>query len=82
MLYLQTQKGKLKVAKGKTLRNLCDKEFNLWDDQENFGIHTRVGYRSKYDGDVIELDLCCDCFDIMIDKLIPKCKLNPVIINQ
>lgn len=44
------------MAKGKTSCNLCGKEFDEWDEQESFGIHTRVGYGSKFDGDDIELD--------------------------
>lgn len=44
------------MAKGRTLCNLCGKEFDEWDEQEGFGIHTRVGYGSKFDGDDVELD--------------------------
>lgn len=60
--------------------NLCGKEFDNWDSQESFGIHTgKIGYGSKHDGDKLELDLCCDCFDKVIDDLIPKCKISPLI---
>lgn len=66
------------MAKGKTICNLCGNEFNEWDELENFGIHTRVGYGSKFDGNDIELDLCCNCFDKLIDRLLPECKINPI----
>lgn len=60
--------------------NLCGKEFDIWDSQENLGIHTgTIGYGSGHDGDKLELDLCCDCFDKVIDDLIPKCKISPLI---
>lgn len=63
----------------KTVCNVCGKEFDIWDRQEAFGFHSHVGYGSKFDGDHIELDLCCDCFDNLMDELIPKCVHNPVV---
>lgn len=69
------------MAKGKTLCNLCGKEFDIWDEQEEFGIHTRPGYGSQYDGDDVDLDLCCRCFDRLMNKLIPMCKLDPLVKN-
>lgn len=70
------------MAKGKTLCNLCGKEFNELDKQEGFGIHTRVGYGSKFDGGDVELDLCCKCFDKMMYRLLPECKINPITENN
>ena len=32
----------------------------------------------KFDGDSIDLDICCDCFDKLMDKFIPMCKINPI----
>ena len=58
--------------------NVCAKEFDVWDRQEDFGFHYRVGYGSKYDGDKIDLDLCCRCFDDVFEKILPKCKINPL----
>lgn len=69
------------MAKGKTLCNLCSKEFNEWDEQENFGIHTRVGYGSRFDGDNIDLDLCCECFDKLMGRLVSECKIKPITEN-
>lgn len=58
--------------------NVCGKEFDVFDKQENFNIHTgEIGYGSRYDGDSINLDMCCDCFDKLMEDLIPKCKINP-----
>ena len=55
--------------------NMCGKVFDMWDAQENFSIHRRLGYGTKYDGDTLELDLCCDC----IEKIIEECKVSPII---
>ena len=55
--------------------NLCGKEMDFWDVQEEFSIQSfNIGYSSKHDGDSLELDLCCDCMDELIDR----CKINPI----
>ena len=55
--------------------NLCGKEMDFWDVQEEFSIHNfNIGYGSKHDGDALELDLCCDCMDDLIDR----CKISPI----
>ena len=66
------------MAKAKTLCNVCGKEFDMWDEQEELGLHTRFGYGTTFDGDRIDLDICCDCFDKLMDKFIPMCKINPI----
>ena len=55
--------------------NMCGKAFDMWDAQENFSIHRKLGYGTKYDGDTLELDLCCDC----IEKIVEECKVSPII---
>lgn len=63
----------------KTFCNICGKEFDMWDKQEDFGFCYSVGYGSKFDGSYIDVDLCCDCFDELMDTyIIPKCKESPV----
>ena len=54
--------------------NRCGKKFDIWDMQENFSINTRLGYGTKYDGDDLELDLCCGC----MEKLIDECAISPI----
>lgn len=55
--------------------NLCGKEMDFWDVQEAFSIQSfNIGYGSKHDGEALELDLCCDCMDDLIDR----CKINPI----
>ena len=57
--------------------NMCEKELDELH-ADTFGLHYDVGYGSKYDGSKINLDLCCDCFDNLIDTILPNCKLNPI----
>lgn len=55
--------------------NMCGKELDLWDEQENFSVvNYNIGFGSKYDGCELRLDLCCDC----MDKIIDQCKISPV----
>lgn len=56
--------------------NKCGKHFDIWDTQEDFSIYRRLGYGSKHDGDDLELDICCDCMDELIDS----CKVSPIVI--
>lgn len=58
--------------------NVCGKDFDEYDLQEDFGIHTYVGYGSKYDCTHIECDICCDCFDKLYDQLKAMCVIPPV----
>lgn len=59
----------------KTQCNLCGKIFDTFDEQHDIKIVRRMGYGSMYDGDDIELDICCEC----IDNLIEKCEISPLI---
>lgn len=59
----------------KIICNKCGKEFDEWDTQEEFRIYSHLGYGTKYDGDKLELDLCCDCMTDLIDS----CKISPII---
>lgn len=55
--------------------NMCGKELDIWDVQEAFSIERRLGYGTKYDGDKLRLDLCCDC----MEKIIDECKISPIV---
>lgn len=55
--------------------NCCGKEMDFFDIQEDFTISRKVGYGSKYDMMIIDLHLCGDCFD----KIVDGCKESPVI---
>jgi hypothetical protein len=54
--------------------NLCGKDLNLFDKQENFSIHKEIGYGSEHDGDTLDLQICCEC----MDEIIKKCVLSPI----
>ena len=55
--------------------NMCGKELDMWDEQEGFSIHKKIGYGSIYDGDYLNLNLCCEC----ADKIIGECKIHPIV---
>jgi hypothetical protein len=59
----------------KIICNKCGKELDMWDMQEGFRMYRRFGYGTKYDGDTVDLNLCCDC----IEKLIDSCLVSPII---
>ena len=46
----------------KQVCNLCGKELDFFDRQENFTIHTRIGYGSVHDG----------------DKVVAMCTVSPI----
>ena len=54
--------------------DMCGKQFDVFDTQENFGFHYHnIGYGSKFDETNMDIDLCCECFDKMINEyVIPK----------
>lgn len=58
--------------------NKCGKKFDIWDAQERFAIYRRLGYGTKYDGNNLELDLCCDC----MEKLVDECIISPIVENH
>ncbi len=59
----------------KMICNLCGKELDFWDVQENFVIASpEIGYGSGHDGCSLELHLCCGCMDSLIDS----CRISPV----
>lgn len=54
--------------------NICGSKMDFWDIQEDYTIHTTAGYGSKYDEEEIEIHICCDC----MDRLIDRCAISPV----
>ena len=58
--------------------NMCGKTFDLWDHQEDFCMDHYIGYGSKHDFERIQLNLCIQCFDKVMDWLLPQCKHNPM----
>ncbi len=59
------------------LRMLCNKCGRTIDNEGiYFGASgdLRLGYGSKYDGEIARFDLCADC----LDRLIDTCKISPI----
>lgn len=57
----------------------CGKIFDLCDIQENFCFDRVIGYGPKYDEMQIRFNLCCDCFDKIIDIIKPIIKNIEII---
>jgi len=74
-IYPKDERGKHIV---KMRCNKCGKEMDIWDRQENFSINGICGYGTKYDGSKIQLNLCCDCMEELIDT----CVVSPVIMER
>lgn len=55
--------------------NICGKDMDFWDRQQRFDMNVDVGYGSIHDGESVELHICCDCFD----KLLDRCVVSPVV---
>lgn len=56
---------------------VCGKEFDEWATQENFGMDHYCNYGSKHDEEHIKIDMCCSCFEKLMDFVIPRCRQNP-----
>ena len=57
---------------------MCGKKFDVWDEQQNFVVDREIGYGSKYDYHHIQMNLCCDCFDRVVDYIVDNSKTNPL----
>lgn len=67
------------MAKGVTKCNVCGKTVKqVYEDQMLISIYDRIGYGSKHDGSILDVDICCDCFDMLIDDFTEKCTINPI----
>lgn len=53
--------------------NMCGKEFNTYDHNEAFGFDYLIGYGSRFDGESVRADFCCECFDRILIDLNSKC---------
>lgn len=64
--------------------NICGEEFDMGYEQEKFGLHhkIRLHYNGVHDGkyDMIKVDLnmCCNCSDELLDYILSQCKINPL----
>lgn len=56
---------------------MCGKQFTTWDSQQGFGFDYTCGHGTKFEDRHIKIDLCCECFDEVMDFVIPRCRQNP-----
>lgn len=54
--------------------NKCGKKLDEFDVNGDYTLHKKIGYGSKHDGEDLNLTLCSDC----LDELIDSCKIPPV----
>lgn len=54
--------------------NKCGKTMEEWDNALGLSLRKRIGYGSVHDGEYVDLDLCCECFDAIVDS----CAFDPV----
>lgn len=68
------------MAKGMARCNVCGSTFSEEDEEANIGLHKIIEYgiESKYEGHYIDLDICVDCFDKLIEKYSSKCAISPI----
>lgn len=55
--------------------NKCGNKMDIWDTQAGLSIIRPIGYGSNYDGCHLNLHLCYDC----MDNLIEQCAISPII---
>lgn len=71
-------KGHKVVKREKCICSMCNKELDYFDLQENFRFNHHFGYGSKYDLQKIDIVLCCDCMDKVLDKILPLFEKSPL----
>ncbi len=71
----KTEEG---IYKAVRICTMCGHYFDDWDLEANNYIYHYFGFGSKKDDKIFEADLCCDCYDKIIDKIIPLFPLYPL----
>lgn len=64
----------VKIKKEHPKCSACGKEFDIWDEQEDFSFDKYIGYGSNHDEEHIQFKLCCDCFDKIFEVIKPMIK--------
>lgn len=65
-----------------TTCTMCGRQFTFLDAQEGFGFDYTCGHGTKFENRHIRIDLCCECFDKVMDFVIPICKENPIVSTE
>lgn len=76
------EKIKIRLLENNTRKcTMCDKIFDIWDEQEDLCFEKKMGYGTRYDGEIIRFNLCCECFENVVNMLAPLCKNNFIEVN-
>ena len=62
----------------KHICTMCGKELDDCDTDANFHFKHYIGYGSAYDLHMFEAHLCCNCFDKILDTILPMFKHKPL----
>jgi hypothetical protein len=57
---------------------MCSKVLDEIDKEQDFHFKQWIGYGSKHNLNIFEARLCCDCFDKVLDAVLPMFKSNPL----
>ena len=57
---------------------MCGKELDDWDLNADFHFKRYIGFGSAYDLSIFEAQLCCKCFDKILDTILPMFKNSPL----
>lgn len=57
---------------------MCGKEFDIWDENADFTLDHEIGYGSEHDRHHLHMNLCCDCFDKVVNFLVENSVENPL----
>lgn len=67
------------MAKKKVIKcDMCGKEFDYWDKNQNFILENSFHYGSRYDLGYVKVHLCIDCMDKMFTKVFKMFDKNPL----
>lgn len=55
---------------------MCGKKFDIQDKYADLHFKKKIGYGSVHDGEVLELNLCCKCFDDVVKHLEIECEFS------
>lgn len=52
----------------------CGKSIDMFDEMSGISVKKPLGFGSQYDGQFLNIRLCCEC----TDEVIKSCKISPI----
>lgn len=75
--------GIIKMEDKVKLCNICGREFDFFDEQQNIKIEYYMKYGSSFDGTKVSCRMCIECFDKFVNEyLVPKSIINPIMSEE